>query len=119
MRWSIWASFLGAALIFAAAPAQAAWHAYFIKDGFSFTAPGDMKAEKTTYTSAMAGPRNAVVFGTSEDNVEYKVTIVDFAGRSDEAALIKEATAAAQDRTKVLMDEEARVATDDPPRPHP
>ena len=112
MRLKIWASLLGSALLFAAAPAEAAWHFYYNKDGvaFSFTAPGEMKAEKTTYTSAMAGQRNAVVFQSAEDNVEYKITVVDFAGRSsDEAALIKEATAASQDRTKVVMDEDSRV----------
>jgi len=112
MRLNIWASLLGTALLFAAAPAEAAWHAYFVKDGvgFSFFAPGEMKAEKVTYTSATAGQRNAVVFASAEDNVEYKITVVDFAGRSgDESALIKEATAASQDRTKVLMDQDARV----------
>jgi len=112
MRLSIWAGLLGTALVFAGAPAQAAWHAYYIKvgGGFSFDAPGDMKADKITYTSAMAGQHKAVIFTSNEDNVDYKITIVDFTGRgSDESALIKEATAASQDRTKVLMDEEARV----------
>src|SRR5262245_45810763 len=112
MRMSFWAFSLGTALAFAVQPAEAAWHSYFVKEGvgFSFTAPGEIKAEKTTYRSALAGQRNAVVFGSVEDNVEYKITVVDFAGRaSDESALIKEATAASQDRTKVLMDEDARV----------
>jgi len=112
MRLRICASFLGTALILAAAPANAAWHAYVMKQpvGFSFTAPGDMKAEKITYMSAMAGQRSGVAFGSTEDNVDYKITIVDFAGRSsDEAALIKEATASFQQSTKNLMDEDARV----------
>ena len=112
MRLNISASFLGTALVLATAPAEGAWHGYFVKQAvsFSFTAPGEMKAEKATYTSALAGQRNAVVFGSVEDSVEYKITVVDFTGRaSDEPALIKEATAASQDRTKVLMDEDARV----------
>ena len=103
---------MGSALVLAAAPAKAEWHSYFIKEGvaFSFVAPGDMKAEKLMYKSAVGGERKAVVFGSLEDNVEYKITIVDFAGSTgDEAALIKEATTASQDRTKVLMDEDARV----------
>jgi hypothetical protein len=112
MRLSIWAGFLGTALVLAAAPAKAAWHGYFTKEGvgFSFTAPGEMKAEKATYNSAMAGQRHAVVFKSVEDNVEYKITVVDFTGRaSDESALIKEATAEYQDKTKVLADADARV----------
>jgi hypothetical protein len=112
MRSGILAGFFGAALVLAFGPAQAAWHGYFVKEGvgFSFTAPGDLKAQKIKYKSAMAGERDAVVFGSVEDNVEYKITIVDFGGRSsDEAALIKEATTASQDKTKVLMDEDARV----------
>jgi len=112
MRFSILAGFSVTALAFAVAPAEAAWHSYFIKEAvaFSFTAPGEMKAEKATYKSAIAGQRNAVVFGSVEDNVEYKITVVDFTGHAgDDSALIKEATAASQDRTKVLMDEDARV----------
>src|ERR1700680_1111944 len=87
MRLSIWACSLGTALAFAVQPAEAAWHSYFIQEGvgFSFTAPGEIQAEKTTYKSAIAGERNAVVFGSVEDNVEYKITVVDFAGpASDE-----------------------------------
>jgi hypothetical protein len=112
MRSSILAGFLGTALVLGVAPAEAAWHGYFVKEGvgFSFTAPGDMKPQKIKYMSAMAGERDAVVFGSVEDNVEYKVLVVDFAGRtSDEAALIKEATTFSQDKKKVLMDEDARV----------
>jgi hypothetical protein len=38
------------------------------------------------------------------------ITVVDFAGRaSEESVLIKEATAASQERTKVLMDEDTGV----------
>jgi hypothetical protein len=98
---------LGAALVLAV-PAKAAWHGYFIKQGvnFSFSAPDQLKPEKTTYVSAVAGQRNAVVFGVVENNVEYKITVVDFAGRTnDESALIKEAAAPYQERTKVLLDE--------------
>ena len=111
MRLNILAG-LATALALAVMPAQAAWHGYYNKQGvaFSFAAPGQLKAEKSTYHSAMAGERNSVVFTSVEDNVEFKITVVDIPGRaSDEAALIKEASAAYQDRAKVLLDEDARI----------
>lgn len=111
MRLSIWAS-LGTALALAVTPAQAAWHGYFNKQGvaFSITAPGELKGEKSKYHSAIAGERDSVVFTSVEDNIEFKITVVNFTGRaSDEAALIKEASAAYQDKTKVLLDTDARV----------
>jgi len=111
MRSIISASLVGSAFLLAAAPAEAEWHPYVIRGGvsFSFTAPDGLKAENTIYTSATAGQRKAVVFASVEDNVEYKIIVVNFTGGGDESALIKEATTASQDRSKVLMDEDARV----------
>lgn len=112
MRLSIWASYLGMALALAATPAEAEWQGYFNKDGvgFSFTAPGEMKAERTMYNSAMDGQREAIVFKSMENDIEFMVTIVDFKRRvSDGAALIKEASTAYQDNTNVLADADARV----------
>ncbi len=111
MRLSILAG-LGAALALAVSPADAAWHGWFNKAGvaFSFSAPGEMKAEKSTYHSAIAGDRNSLVFSSIEENVEFKITVVDFAGRAkDEDALIKEASATYRDKSKVLLDTDARV----------
>jgi hypothetical protein len=114
MRFAIQAGLVGAVLAVTMLPAEAAWNSYLNREvGFSFLAPGNMKTEKTTYRSAMAGQRDAVVFRTVEDEVEFKVTVVDFAGRnSDEAALIKEATVALQNNNKVLSDEDARIESD-------
>src|SRR5262245_12283861 len=100
MRLSIWASYLGTALVLAMTPAEAAWNGYFNKDGvaFSFTAPGEMKGERAMYNSAMAGPREAIVFKSMENNIEFMVTVVDFNRRaSDGADLIKEASTVYQD----------------------
>jgi hypothetical protein len=99
-----------AGISFAILPAQAAWHGYVNKEvGFSFIAPGDVKAEKATYKSEAAGERPATVFQSTEDNVVYKVTVVDF-GNTAEADAIKEATANLQDEgNKILADEQARV----------
>jgi hypothetical protein len=111
MRLSILAGF-ATALALAVSPAEAAWHGYFNKQGvaFSFTAPAELKAQKSTYHSAMAGDHASVIFSAVEENIEFKVIVVDFAGRAgDQDALIKEASAAYQDNAKVLLDTDARV----------
>ena len=111
MRFSILAG-LGMALTLAVTPADAAWHSYFNRAGvaFSFNAPGDLKGEKSTYHSEIAGERSSVVFTSVEENVEFKVTVVDFGGRAkDQEALIKEAYEGYRDRAKILLDEDARV----------
>jgi hypothetical protein len=111
MRFGILAG-LGMALALAVTPAEAAWHSYFNKAGvaFSFNAPGELRGQKSSYRSALAGERDAIVYTSVEENVEFKITVVDFAGRSkDEEALIKEAAAAYRDKTNVLLDTDARV----------
>ena len=76
-----------AMLAAATLPAEAAWKQYFSREaGFSFNAPEDVNS-KTAYRSAAAGPRNATVFETNEDNVVYRVTVVDFNGRTSEDAI--------------------------------
>jgi hypothetical protein len=61
----------------------------------------------------MAGQRDAVVFRSVEENVEFKVTVVDFAARAgDDTALIKEATATFLNNNRVLSDEDARIESD-------
>jgi hypothetical protein len=111
MRLTLASSLAWVALALTILPAEAAWHGYVSREaGFSFIAPGDMKAEKASYDSAIAGKREATVFQSVEDNIQYKVTVVDFTSSANEAdALLKEASAAAQDRTKILADAEARV----------
>jgi hypothetical protein len=113
-RFAVLTGLAGAVLAVTMLPVEAAWSSYINREvGFSFLAPGNMKTEKATYRSAMAGQRDAVVFRTVEDDVEFKVTVVDFAARtSDEAALIKEATATLQSNNKVLSDEDARIESD-------
>src|SRR6185369_214228 len=112
MRSTILALTMTAALTAAALPAQAAWQSYAAREaGFSFEAPGDVKSEKATYRAA-AGQRPATVYRSLDDNIEYKVTVVDFANRAnDDAALIKEAATSLQNNRKVLADAEARVET--------
>ena len=111
MRLSLVSSLAWVALALTILPAEAAWHGYVSREaGFSFIAPGDMKAEKASYDSAIAGKRDATVFQSVEDNIQYRVTVVDFSSRANEGdAFLKEASRTAQDRTKILADAEARV----------
>jgi len=92
-------------------PAEAAWRGYFSKEpGFSFTAPGEFKAEKVTYISTSAGQRTATLFRSIEDNVEYKVTVVDLKDhKTDESTAVKEASTLFIGDKKILNDEDARV----------
>ena len=111
MHVRILGGLIGAALAMAIMPAEAAWHSYVNTEaGFSFTAPGAVKAEKSSYKSTAEGQRTATIFRSLEDDVEYRVTVVNFFGRkSDEAAIIKEASTLFQANKKVLADSEARV----------
>ncbi len=111
MRYAVALGLIGALLAFTILPASAAWHGYVSREvGFSFIAPGEMKTEKATYASASANQRDAAVFRSMDNNIEYKVTVVNFAGsRNDEAVLIKEAATKFLAGRKVLSDVEARV----------
>jgi len=111
MSWKILVSATIAVLAAATLPAEAAWKQYFNKDAvFSWNAPEGVKTTKTTYRSATAGQRPATAFEVTEDDVIYRVTVVDFSGRgNDGAAIIKEASAALTSSGKSLSDADARV----------
>src|SRR5450432_3492076 len=104
MRVGILGGLIGAALALGILPVQAAWHGYVNTEaGFSFTAPGAVKAEKSGYKSTAEGQRTATIFRSVEDDVEYRVTVVNFFGRkTDEPAIIKEAATQFQAGKKVL-----------------
>ena len=88
----IFAGFAGAALLLAAGPASAAWHSYVSHQlGFSVEMPGEVKASIGSYREAIAGPRQTIVFRSVDDNIEYKVTIMNFAqAQMDGADLLGE-----------------------------
>ena len=106
MRSTTLAGLAAAALIMTTVPIEAAWNGYFNKVAeFSFFAPGELKTERGTYSGTLAGERRATVFQSEEDNIQYKVIVVDFSDRpNDEAALLAEAAAAFQTGRKVLAD---------------
>jgi len=94
-----------------AMPAEAAWKTYVNHAlGFSFDAPGEIKAAKGTYRAGVAGTNDAIVYGSVEDNIEYRATVVDFSNRLGEGSvLMEEAAYILQDGKHVLMNDFGRV----------
>jgi hypothetical protein len=111
MRSTSLAILVSAALTAMTAPAMAAWHGYISHPmGFAFAAPGELKVEKGTYRGAIAGPRDTVVYRFVDDDIEYKVVVVDMSDRANDAAnLLGEAAYIFQEDKKVLMDTFGRV----------
>jgi hypothetical protein len=111
MRLTVLAVFVGAALMAITTPAMAAWRAYISHPlGFSFSAPGDLKVEKGTYRGAVAGARDTLIYGFVDDNIEYKVVVIDMSDKANDAAtLLGEAGYIFQEDKKVLMDTFGRV----------
>jgi hypothetical protein len=105
------AALAGAALTMAAMPAQAAWKSYINRDlGFSFMAPGEVKAAVGNFRGNIAGPRQTIVYRSVEDNIEYKVTVMSFLqAQAEGATLLGERQYMFQDGKKVLLDTFARV----------
>jgi hypothetical protein len=103
----------GTAATIAAMPAQAAWKSYINREfGFSFMAPGDVKANVGTFRGAIAGPRQTVLYRSTEGNIEYKVTVMSFIqAQAEGATLLGEREYMFQDGKKVLNDVFARVGS--------
>jgi hypothetical protein len=101
MRFTTLAVLAALALTFTTAPSHAQWKGYFNKSvEFSFFAPGELKTERATHSG-----RNATVFQSVEDNIEYKVTVVDFTARANEStAVVSEAATTFQTGSRVLAD---------------
>jgi hypothetical protein len=78
--------------------------------GFAFAGPGPLKVEKGTYNSPIAGQRETIVYSFTDDNIEYRVHVIDMRDRANEAAnLLGEAQFLFQDKKRVLMDAFGRV----------
>ena len=94
-----------------AMPAEAAWKTYVNHAlGFSFDAPGEIKAAKGTYRAGVAGTNAAIVYSSVEDNIEYRATVVDFSNRLGEGSvLMEEAAYILQDGKHVLINDFGRV----------
>jgi len=109
MRLTALAILLGAALM--ATPATAAWRGYISHPlGFSFSAPGELKVEKGTYTGAVAGARDTLLYSFVDDDIDYKVVVIDMSDKANDAAtLLGEAEYIFQEGRKALMDTFGRV----------
>ena len=92
MRILTLAVLVGLAIASSTAPAAAEWKAYVNKElGFSFTAPGEVKAGVGTFRGEVAGPRQTITFTSTEDNIGYKVTVMSFTqAQADGATLLGE-----------------------------
>ena len=111
MRLTVLATLAGVALTAMTAPASAAWMGYISHPlGFAFAAPGEMKIEKGTYNSPLVGARPTTTYAFIEDNIEFKVVIIDMRDKAnDSASLLGEAQYVFQDGKKLLMDAFGRV----------
>jgi hypothetical protein len=100
-----------AALAAITAPASAAWRGYISHPlGFSFAAPGELKVEKGNYRADVAGPHDAIVYRFDDDNIEYRVVVIDVRDKANDAAnLLGEAEYTFQEGKKLLMDAFGRV----------
>src|SRR5215469_16903192 len=107
MRSMALAIVLGAAFAAASAqPSAAAWHGYISHPlGFAFAAPGELRVEKGTYSGAVAGTHDTLIYHFADDNIEYKVVVIDMAATASQSAnLLSEAEYQFQDHRKVLVD---------------
>jgi len=111
MRLTVLAILAGVALAAMTAPAAAQWRPYISHPlGFAFAGPGPMKVEKGTYNAPIAGQRDTLIYAFVDDNIEYKVVVIDMRDNANEAArLLGEAQFIFQDKKKVLMDAFGRV----------
>jgi hypothetical protein len=105
-----WAS---AAITMLAMPAQADWKNYVNRElGFSFMAPGDLKTTLGTFRGEVAGPRETIVYRSSENNVEYRLTVMSFIqAQAEGAAILGEREYMFQDKKKLLSDTFARAGS--------
>jgi hypothetical protein len=106
MRVIISVALASAVVVTAAMPTQAAWKSYVNKElGFSFSAPGDVKAGVGTFRGEIAGPRQTILYRSVEDGIEYKVTVMSFIqAQAEGASILGEREYMFQSGKKVLAD---------------
>src|SRR5258708_16070256 len=100
-----------AAIVAAAAPAQAAWKAQkYPQYGFGVDCPGEPKTSKGEYRGVSAGRVPNTIIGAEEDGTIYQVVIADFKKRlADTPVLLEEAVFLATQEGKLVSDTTART----------
>jgi hypothetical protein len=100
-----------AAVVLAAAPAQAAWKSYkYPQFGFGVDFPGEPKMGTGVYRGVIAGRNPTTTISAEMDGTIYRVEIVDFSNRMPETAtLLEEAIYLATQEGKLVSDTTART----------
>jgi hypothetical protein len=108
MSWVIVASLAWAGIL---NPAHAAWEYYISHPlGFSVAMPGEISASRGTYEAPVAGRHNTIVFSSSENGIDYRITVVDMREVQNKASsLLGEAVYNFQDGRNIVMDIDARA----------
>jgi hypothetical protein len=111
MRALTFAAVASAVLAISTTHADSVWKAYIAKDhGFSFMAPGEIKATLGTYRGTLAGPRQTIVYRSADNNIDYRVTVMSFLQAQAEGAnILGERQYGFQNQKKLLMDIFTRV----------
>ena len=80
-----------AAVVLAAAPANAAWKSYkYPQYGYGVDFPGEPKMSKGEYRGVIAGRNPSTIIGTEVDGTIYQVEMVDFSNRLAETPVLLE-----------------------------
>ena len=111
MRFISWITVAGVTLAGFASPAHAAWEYYISHPlGFSVAMPGEISASRGTYEASVAGVHDTIVFSSTEDGIDYRITVVDMREVQNKAAsLLGEAIYNFQDGKNIVMDVYARA----------
>ena len=100
-----------AAVILAAAPANAAWKSVkYPQYGFGVDFPAEPKASKGEYRGVIAGRMPTSIIGAELEGTIYQVEMVDFSNRLAETpVLLEEAVFLATQEGKLVSDTTART----------
>lgn len=111
-RWML-AAIVAPALVMGslAAEAQGAWRSYVVKElGIAFSAPGKVETTTGTFRGEVAGPRQTMIFKSTANNIDYRVTVMSFKQAQGEGAnILGERTFMFQQGRNTLMDMWGRV----------
>ena len=95
MRSTMLTGLAAAAMIMTAVPSEAAWNGYSIESWNSPFRPRRAQDRKRNLQRNARGTAQCDCLPVGEDNIQYKVIVVDFSDRpNDEAALLAEAATA-------------------------